>query len=85
MAYYEHYLQEMESKSKLMGAYYIIDQDDPKKVKVPIGDVIARSPLFQGKHQWTDIFLTAGIYKRRELERRSYIDRDMEEESRRSR
>jgi hypothetical protein len=77
MALYEHYLEEIESKNKQQGAFYIRDESDPSnnsKAKIPIGDFIARSPYFDGSHAWADIFLRAGLHKRRQIEQQPFED-----------
>jgi hypothetical protein len=65
---YQHFLEEIESKSKREGAYYI--RDEAKNKKVPIGDFIAQSNMFEGSHAWSDIFFKSSILKKREEERK---------------
>lgn len=82
MMLYELFLEEIESKSKQQGAYYIRDDSDPTgSVKTPIGDYIARSPLFANSQAWADIFLRAGLTKRIKIEQSPFEDRELEAEN----
>lgn len=68
MALYEHYINEIESRCKQEGAFYIRDESDPNNpLKIPISDFIASSPVFERSQAWAEIFLRAGIQKLKEI------------------
>jgi hypothetical protein len=88
MTLYEHYIEEIESKSKQEGAFYIRNETDPNNpLKTPIGDFISASPLFAGTYAyaWADIFLRASIHKRDHIESAPPESQEIEGELRRLR
>jgi hypothetical protein len=82
-ALFQHFLEEIDSKSKQLGAYYIRDElPQSKGIKVPISEFIAHSPLFQDSYAWADIFSRAAYHKRLQIESQPFQDPELDEENR---